>query len=172
MSHVTDVRVVYRKFDGRLHWQTTLQRLGEDEHGVWLGTPPGGAWQRAGGPWVTVHGPRLMLAPRDRWWTARFNSEADSRTEVYCDVAAVPEWTAPDELTIVDLDLDVVRLHGTGEVSLLDADEFAEHRQRYGYPPAVVDAALASSSWLLSAVANFEEPFGTASTQYLALIMN
>jgi hypothetical protein len=63
---VTDVRVVYRKFDGRLHWQTNLRRLGEDEHGVWLGTPPGGAWQRAGGPWVTVHGPRLMVAPRPR----------------------------------------------------------------------------------------------------------
>jgi protein associated with RNAse G/E len=162
--------VVYRKFDGRLHWHTTLRQLGEDEHGVWLGSPPGGAWRRDGGPWVTVHGPRLMVAPRDRWWTARFNSEPDSRTAVYCDVTAVPEWTAPDELTIVDLDLDVIRLRTTGEVSLLDADEFAEHRELFGYPPAVVDAALAASSWLLSAVTNFVEPFGATPDRYLRLL--
>ncbi|MEV6967062.1 DUF402 domain-containing protein [Hamadaea sp. NPDC051192] len=167
---MSDVRVLYRKFDGRLHWQTTLRRLGEDEHGVWLGSPPGGTWRRDGGPWVTVHGPRLMVAPRDRWWTARFNSESDSRTAVYCDVTAIPEWTAADELTIVDLDLDVIRLRTTGEVSLLDEDEFLLHTAKYAYPEAVVAAARSSASWLLSAVANFDEPFHTAPDHYLTLL--
>ncbi|NUT38321.1 MAG: DUF402 domain-containing protein [Hamadaea sp.] len=162
--------MVYRKFDGALHWHTTLTRLGEDEHGVWLGSRPGGRWRRNGGPWVTVHGPRLMVAPRDSWWTARFNSESDSRTEIYCDVTAVPKWTADDELTIVDLDLDVVRLHADRAVQLLDEDEFAEHRDRYGYPDDVAENALATSVWLLSALATGLEPFGVASAPYLALV--
>lgn len=162
--------MVYRKFDGALHWHTTLTRLGEDEHGVWLGSRPGGRWRRDGGPWVTVHGPRLMVAPRDRWWTARFNSESDSRTEIYCDVTAVPTWTADDELTIVDLDLDVVRLRAGGEVRLLDEDEFAEHRVRYGYPAEVASQAVATSVWLLDALTTGVEPFGGAADRYLARV--
>ena len=35
------VRVVYRKFDGSLHWNQPAWRLGEDEHGVWVGAPAG-----------------------------------------------------------------------------------------------------------------------------------
>src|SRR5690606_10713315 len=34
------VRVVYRKYDGALHWHQQGQWLGEDEHGVWVGCPP------------------------------------------------------------------------------------------------------------------------------------
>ncbi|MEV7401864.1 hypothetical protein AB0N93_15900 [Streptomyces sp. NPDC091267] len=30
-----------RKYDGSLHWHCTMFRLGEDDHGVWLGMPAG-----------------------------------------------------------------------------------------------------------------------------------
>jgi hypothetical protein len=32
-----DVRVVFRRYDGSLHWHNTMKRLGEDSHGIWLG---------------------------------------------------------------------------------------------------------------------------------------
>jgi hypothetical protein len=35
--NVAEVLVSVRKFDGRLHWHHPMVRLGEDEHGVWLG---------------------------------------------------------------------------------------------------------------------------------------
>jgi hypothetical protein len=32
-----EIRVVYTKFDGSLHWHQVMHYLGEDEHGIWLG---------------------------------------------------------------------------------------------------------------------------------------
>jgi hypothetical protein len=40
--------VTFRKFHGRSHWHTTLRRLGQDEHGVWLGGTRHTPWRRAG----------------------------------------------------------------------------------------------------------------------------
>jgi len=40
-SWVTPIRVIYRKYDGSLHWNMELGRLGADEHGTWLGAPAG-----------------------------------------------------------------------------------------------------------------------------------
>ena len=34
-----EVRVVYTKYDGSLHWHMSMRYLGEDEHGIWLGAP-------------------------------------------------------------------------------------------------------------------------------------
>jgi uncharacterized protein len=34
---VTPIQVVYRKYDGSLHWHMELGRLGTDEYGTWLG---------------------------------------------------------------------------------------------------------------------------------------
>jgi uncharacterized protein len=168
---MTEVAVSYRKYDGSLHWNTLLSLLGEDEHGVWLGSPPGGRWRRAEGPWVPVDGDRLLVVPRDRWWTARFSSDPHYHTEVYADVTMVPAWTSPTELDIVDLDLDVVRATGTGAIRLLDEDEFVEHQIRYGYPAAVVEAAQASAKWLIAAMTAGDEPFGSTPARWRELLV-
>jgi protein associated with RNAse G/E len=165
-----EISVNYRKFDGSLHWHTVLNHLGEDEHGVWLGTPPGGRWRRADGPWVAVESERLLVVPRNRWWTARFSSNPDYHTEIYSDVTMPAEWVSDTELTIVDIDLDVVKATGTGEISLLDEDEFAEHQIRYGYPEDVVEAAWASAKWLIAAMTAGDEPFGSVPERYRALL--
>jgi predicted RNA-binding protein associated with RNAse of E/G family len=164
------VTVSYRKYDGSLHWHTVLNRLGEDEYGVWLGSPPGGRWRRADGPWVPVHGDRILVVPRDRWWTARFSNDPAYHTAIYADVTMVPVWLSEDELDIVDLDLDVVKATGTGEIRLLDEDEFADHQIRYGYPPEVIEAAWASAEWLTAAMAAGDEPFGAVSEIHRALL--
>jgi hypothetical protein len=165
-----EISVNYRKYDGSLHWHTILHHLGEDEYGVWLGSPPGGRWRRAIGPWVPVDADRLLVVPRDRWWTARFSNDPEYHTSIYADVTMVPQWVGPAELTIVDLDLDVVRATRTGEISLLDEDEFAEHQIRYGYPGEVIAAAQASAKWLIAAMTAGDEPFGERPARYRSLL--
>lgn len=163
-----DIRVVYRKFDGSLHWHMSARLLGEDEHGVWAGLPAMTEATRGHEPPVIFRQASVMLFPRGQWWTAAFN-DAPEPTEVYCDVTTPPHWPAPGEVTMVDLDLDVVRSR-SGAVMLLDEDEFAEHRVRYGYPGDVIAAAHRTAAWLRTAVAG-REPFASAYRAYLAGIV-
>jgi protein associated with RNAse G/E len=159
------VRVVFTKYDGRLHWHARLHRLGEDEHGVWLGAPAGTRWQRGAEPPVSLP-PHVLLLPRDGWWVAAFNA-APSKYEMYVDLATVPVW-AGDEVAMIDLDLDVVRLRG-GAVRLLDEDEFEAHRALFGYPETVVESVTGTAQRLLAAVTTVE-PFTGAYQTWLARV--
>ncbi len=165
-----DVRVVYRKYDGSLHWHLTMRYLGEDEHGVWTGLSAGGAMRKGDGPQVPLPHPHVGLFPRDAWWTAWFNGQPQ-RVDIYCDVTTVPVWTGREEVTMIDLDLDVARSRGwPHRVHLLDEDEFAEHRVRYGYPPEVVRQAENAAEWLSRQVRAKAEPFATVWHGWLAKV--
>ncbi len=164
----TTCRVVYTKYDGSLHWNhADVLRLGEDEHGVWLGCPAGAHGRRGYEPPVTYRHAFVLLFPRDSWWTAVFNA-APNKTEVYCDITTVPQWR-DDLVTMVDLDLDVIRRRD-GTVFLDDEDEFVEHQARYGYPPEVVEAARRSAGELLEAVTGDVQPFAGDYHRWLAQV--
>ena len=164
-----DVRVVYRKFDGSLHWHLTMQYLGEDEHGVWLGLPPNSFMRKGAEEPVPVPQAHVGLIPPGVWWTAVFNGEPQ-RVEIYCDITTVPQWIGADEVTMVDLDLDVARARADGSVHLLDEDEFAVHQRLYGYPAEVIDEAQKAAQWLRAALADGTEPFATVYRRWLALV--
>ena len=164
MAALEPVRVVFRKWDGRLHWHFWLRLLGEDDHGVWLAGPPGTVLQRGGEAAKHETDGFVMLVPRADSWTAIWNVDDDP--EVYVDVTTLPEWSR-DSVAAVDLDLDVVR-YRDGTVALLDEDEFEEHRLVFGYPPTVADAAVATAHSLLDAVAHRVEPFDAAPSRWLA----
>ncbi len=164
----SDVRVVYRKYDGSLHWHLTAGRLGEDEHGVWIGSPPRSTMRKGDGPLVAIDHAHVMLFPRAQWWTAAFNDRPDD-IEIYCDITTPADWPSQGEVTMTDLDLDVCRLR-SGAVQLLDEDEFAEHQLRYGYPADVIARARESARWLQAALADGTEPFASAYHSYLALV--
>jgi protein associated with RNAse G/E len=160
--------VVYTKYDGSLHWHYTMRYLGTDEHGVWLGAPAGLPMRRGSEPPVSWDHAFTMLIPRNgSWWTAAFNV-APHRIEVYCDIASPPHWIGDDEVTMVDLDLDVVRYRADGRVVLLDEDEFAEHRLRYAYPAEVISQAQHAAGWLREAITSGREPFDAAYRSWLA----
>ncbi|MGI5246982.1 DUF402 domain-containing protein [Dactylosporangium sp. CA-139066] len=162
------VRVVWRKFDGALHWNYETDLLGEDEHGIWLGARTGTPVHRGTTSTGPVESPHVLLFPRRAWWTACFNA-TPHRTEIYCDITSVAHWPSETEVTAIDLDLDVIRRR-TGEVILADEDEFAVHQVRYGYPADVIAEAQASADWLLSAVGDRLEPFGSAYHRWLELV--
>ena len=87
---------------------------------------------------------------------------------MYVDLTSVPVWDG-DEVTMVDLDLDVVRVRQDGTVRLLDEDEFAEHQELFGYPEAVVHQVSQTARHLLAQVA-VSEPFTAAYRAWLAQI--
>jgi protein associated with RNAse G/E len=161
------VRVVYRKYDGTAHRDYPARRLAEDDLGTWLGVSAGTRSVYHGRPSVEQI-PFVVLVPHDAWWTGMFNPPPRT-SEVYCDITTPAEWEG-DTVRIVDLDLDVVRRRATGAVELRDEDEFADHRQRFGYPDDVADNAEGAARWLLGALADGTEPFATAYRKWLALV--
>jgi protein associated with RNAse G/E len=158
-----DVRVVYRKYDQRLHWHQWMRYLGEDQYGVWLGAPPNSVSQRGSEPEVSHSQAHVQLFPRDKWFTAIFNDEP-RWTEIYCDITT-PVTFGESEFTMIDLDLDVVKRRD-GTIYVDDEDEFAEHQVMFGYPPDVIAAAQSTCDWLVQAVAT-EEPFLSAYKTHL-----
>jgi uncharacterized protein len=159
---VTDreVRVVYTKYDGSLHWHMTMRYLGEDEHGVWLGAPADTTIQRGSEPPIVLAQPFVELIPEGKWWTATFNG-APAETEIYCDIGTPPRWPEPGEVTMVDLDLDVYKRRADGQPHIDDEDEFAEHQVRYGYPREVIAQAEQAAGWLMEAIGAGAEPFAS-----------
>jgi uncharacterized protein len=167
-----DVRVVYTKYDGSLHWHYTMRYLGEDEHGIWLGAGPGLAARRGREMVMVIEQAHVLLFPRDpagAWWTAIFNA-APARTEIYCDITTPARWPDPGEVTAVDLDLDVVRRRADQRVEIVDEDEFDEHQRRYGYPAEVITAAERAAAWLRDAISAGAEPFAGAYREWLAQV--
>ncbi|GGJ91072.1 hypothetical protein GCM10010123_21200 [Pilimelia anulata] len=163
-----EVRVVYTKYDGGVHRDYPARRLAEDDLGTWLGIPAGTPSIYHGRPLRQEH-PYVVLVPRDRWWTAMFNPPPRT-AEVYCDITTPARWTGPDEVHLVDLDLDVVRRRHTGLVQLLDQDDFADHLDGFGYPADLVVAARRAAGWLFGALGDGTEPFDTTYRTWLALV--
>jgi uncharacterized protein len=158
--------VVYTKYDGSLHWHQPLRYLGGDGHGTWLGAFAGSHAQRGDEPPILLEWPFVQLIPEGQWWTAAFNGEP-ARTEIYCDITSPPRWLNDGEVTMADLDLDVLRMRDGQQVVLVDEDEFAEHQVKYGYPAEVISSAEAAAQWLLQAIRSGAEPFASAFRPWL-----
>jgi len=163
-----DVKVVYRKHDGSLHWHMMTQWLGADEHGIWTGAARPTVIRKGDEPPVSLDYASVMLFPRGAWWTATFN-DMPAETEIYCDITTPVRWPSDGEVTMVDLGPDGSRTR-SGDVALWDEDEFACHQVKYSYPAGVIAEAERSASWLRDALTRNREPFATTYLSYLALI--
>lgn len=163
---MTAIRVLMRKYDGSAHRGMVTRLLGRDRHGTWLGIPSGTVAD-SGKVWEI---PGVLLVPHYGWWTAIFNA-APRNTSVYCDITTPAHW-AGGTVVMTDLDLDVRKIRETGEVQLVDEDEFSEHVDRFGYPDEVIRQARAASSWLLDSLHGEAEPFGGHFRRWLELFQH
>ncbi|MCT2543038.1 MULTISPECIES: DUF402 domain-containing protein [Streptomyces] len=164
----TEVLISVHKYDGSPHRRHCMGRLGEDEHGVWLGAPVGTVCSTGTeGATYTTREARVMLIPRDAWWTGLFQA-APARLDAYCDVTTPPRWLHPGEVTMIDLDLDVCRTRDGGTVFVDDEDEFADHQVRYSYPSDVIARATTTAEQLRAALTGDVEPFGSCRRSWLA----
>jgi len=161
------VHVRFTKYDGTPHWHFDVVRLGEDEHGVWLGGSDGTPVQRGLEP-PLISTPFALLVPTEGWWVATFNPDLpDSPFQhvIYADVCTPGTWEE-SSVTAIDLDLDVA-MRADGTVTLLDEDEFEEHRETMAYPPHVIDRARGAAASLFSAMEAGREPFGSVGHGWL-----
>lgn len=159
----------FRKWGDAAHWRFETTLLGRDEHGTWLrNTPPTPfTGPRGAGEWAHSF---AILVPNSEWWVASFNAKAGWKAtdvEVYVDVTTVPTWPDPSHMTVIDLDLDVIRQFD-GHVYVDDEDEFDEHRVKFGYPDEVVEQALRTTTELVEATEQRREPFGEVGRRWLS----
>jgi protein associated with RNAse G/E len=160
MRWVDQIRVVFGKWGGRPHWEYDALLLGDDEHGTWIGLPPGTLVARPGAQIRTAE-PQVVLVPPARGFVATYYAHGGSAPcEVYVDISTVPE-IGEQRVHAVDLDLDVL-LGWTGRVWVDDEDEFADHRVRYGYPKEVVDLAVSTCAEVWRTLDRRETPFDLA----------
>jgi protein associated with RNAse G/E len=162
------VQVVFLKYDGRPHRSYPARWLGEDSDGTWLGVTAGTVARVDGDREAIREEPYVLLVPKWAWWTAMFNAPPRP-TEIYCDVTTPATWSGTNEVTVVDLDLDV-RRRRWGDIERLDDDEFAEHQVRFGYPDEVITQATAASYWLATALGDGTEPFASGFRPWLAQV--
>ena len=157
------IRVQYLKWPESPHYAFASELLGEDEFGRWVGTAKGTPFT---GPNLGAYEhDHVLLAPPGAWWTA-FWPAAPSELALYVDICG-PVSCTDSQITALDLDLDVVQRR-TGEIELVDEDEFEEHRLSLGYPAELVEGALTSAREVLEAVRSGREPFATRGPQWLA----
>ena len=157
------IRVDFRKYPDAQHWQYDLRWLAEDEYGAWLWGPPGTRAQRSDEPPITFSSTNLKLVT-DGWWAGIW--QASGEPEVYVDIATPAVWSE-GRVTLIDLDLDVVRLR-SGAVRVLDEDEFAEHQVALGYPRELIEGARESCERVRVMLERNEEPFATVAATRLA----
>ena len=65
------VRVVFGKWGERPHWEYDAVRLGDDDHGLWLGLPEGTSMARPGARFTTTE-PQVVLVPPGAGYVATF----------------------------------------------------------------------------------------------------
>lgn len=160
--------VQFYKYPNRLHWRHDMVRLGEDDHGVWVGLRSGGTVQR-GDELPKAHPHDLLSVIIEDAWFIPIFSPADPRFRLYVDICTPPVWTAEDRIETIDLDLDVA-VGPDGEASVLDEDEFADHRVRYGYPDELVIGAETATEFVLRSIDNGHGPFGGIADEWFRLL--
>jgi protein associated with RNAse G/E len=132
-----------------------MHPLAEDRWGTWLWTPPGSTARRGREPAKTFNHLNVKLVAPGEWWTAIWNDSG--RYDLYVDIITPPAWNRR-RVTMIDLDLDVVRL-ADGKVVIADEDEFREHQLAYAYPPAVIQKTRRITEDLRSRISAGAEPF-------------
>jgi protein associated with RNAse G/E len=163
-----EVQIDFRKWDGSRHWQFAMNRLGEDEHGLWLWSPAGSDMQRGHEPLRRSSSINVKLIPDGKWWTAIWSWR--SKVDLYVDIITPPSWNG-ETVTMVDIDLDVVRWPD-GRVELVDEDEFEQHRKEFDYPPRLVDTARSTAARMAVAVEMRHEPFGAVAEAWMQQALN
>ncbi len=143
------------KWPAQDHYGGIVQRLGEDEHGVWVYLPLGAPVWR--GSVLHHHSATeaVIVVSRSSGWQAWFLESG--RFDLYVDIVTDVQITG-DRITMVDLDFDVIR-YSNGEVVVDDVDEFERNRVALAYPDEVVNHARSEVERVLAAVRRNSPPF-------------
>ncbi|MEP9382771.1 DUF402 domain-containing protein [Nocardioides cheoyonin] len=163
------VTVEMTKWGGRPHWRFHGVYLGADEHGEWIGYPPGSRYSRPGraieADWAAVG----IVPHHDAAHLPTFNRPNSTvSSEIYVDMTTPPVWD-DDVVSSIDLDLDVVRRFD-GTIAIVDQDEFEAHQLEYGYPPEIITMAEESAERVYAAVSSGAPPYDGSAERWFAAL--
>ena len=165
-----DVTVQYYKYrpthNHALHWRHDMLRLGDDEHGTWLGGPALTTVQRGHEPERTYPHAFVQLISTDHWWTLIHNEATNDSIHHYVDIITPPVWERPDLVTMIDLDLDVIQ-RPDGSIYVDDEDEFKDHLVAHEYPPQIIDKARVTTAEIVMQIEADREPFQSVAAAWL-----
>lgn len=146
------------KFRAVPHYRHEGIVLGTDETGTWVAIPPQ-PLMRNGEFVFDVTWWTLQLIPRlDQWCWVAFFQAGVGNYDIYVDICTESKWSGP-HASMVDLDLDVVRLRLDGSVIVIDHDDLARHTKVLGYPAELVERTHGAAERVKHAILAGEPPF-------------
>jgi hypothetical protein len=150
------------KWPGTPHRTADLRLLLVDGHGLWLDVPPGrDLGDSPGWDWAAHHR-AVLLVPSAGDWVAYWSSYGT----VYVDIGLLIPPCSGDDISFIDLDLDVY-VDQEGTVMTLDEAEFKANVDRLAYPAWVIDHAHRVHEQVLSDLSAPAEPFASAGNSIL-----
>jgi protein associated with RNAse G/E len=153
----TPIPVESTKFDGSLHYRYTTIIVADEGERLRTWGPVGTRFQSYRGAYAATRH-FLSLHYHDRDWNLEVMWERDWRPNKHYVNIALPATWEDGTLRFVDLDLDI-SWWPDGSVRLLDEDEFAEHRERLGYPQWLVDRAWSAVDEVRALISSRRSPF-------------
>lgn len=156
------VTIASTKYDGSPHYEYKGVLLDEPGPLLRCFVPGGTRWRGYRGEGVTEAPYTLLFFTDGRWYNIYHQHRPVGRRGqlTYANVA-LPPVRDGDTIRWVDLDVDVVCYpHG---IEVHDEDEFAVHRERWGYPPDLVDRVRATTEEMLRLAHASRFPFDRAS---------
>lgn len=145
------------KYDGSLHYRYLVSVVQDTPDLIMVYCRPGTPILSYRGHLVAGRHTLGLFWP-NRPYNLHVNWAADWRPHsYYINIATPATWDA-DALHFIDLDLDVIwKFDGT--LILDDEDEFLLHKDRFGYPPALVEESWRSRDEVTQAIAQAIYPF-------------
>lgn len=152
------VAVCSTKYDGSPHWEFDSWSVVEEGPLLITQNFAGQVLKNAKGPWTTPYHCRNHFWLDGRWYNVmRFEDPKTRELQWYCNVTT-PAVFDGETVRYVDLDLDI-HVFPSGEIKVLDEDEFAENSRAMAYPPDVIDEARRALDTLLDLAGRRDFPF-------------
>jgi uncharacterized protein len=138
------IRIISRKYDGRLRDEYEAFLYAEDDQRLVVYAPVGTmSYDRHKQAWVAAPDGLLEIYFKTRWYNVwHICEQISSINQMYSNLA-MPAVRTETGIEWIDLDLDY-RVHLDGRLEQLDLDEYRAHIASMGYPVGVqVQAACA-----------------------------
>lgn len=154
------VPVASTKYDGSLHYRYSCRVVADEGDRLLAFAPAGTTMQSYRGESTTARH-FLRVHDTEHFWNLEVMWEPDWRPSKHYVNIAMPSMWDDGTLRFVDLDLDL-SWWADGRVVLLDVDEFAEHGERFGYPPWLVERAWDAIDEVRGLISMLRAPFDGA----------
>lgn len=130
-----------KKYDGSMHYRFKTKEILRTDSVLVIYKEPDAQISGYRGEFKSGRS-YLVFMFSDRYYNVIIMWEKDwSPRMIYVNIATPAVWDH-QEVSAVDLDIDVYRMYGKSEITIDDEDEFEIHRKEFGYPQELVNRCL------------------------------